>query len=1258
MLSAANAAQQAIWQQIDEGGSDAEVSHSIGMQGTLATEVAGEALVMGKMETCEDSVSQPQPPPSLLLSQPTFSSPQRQPTDSTTFSMTRALSPTPSPSSPSSSARLVPASAGSSAIPLPTLSKRNSNGSLSSIVSSNSSATTPSLRNTFVRKRSQDLSSIGMHQPYPARMGMSTMGILGAPALNHHSQHHFQHPQNSQQPSHSPPSTRPPTPLSIRNLRNPNNFPRRAESLMVPPSNGPLSPSHASHVYAAGAFENGHGWADPHHSYPMPETSATVGALLLPEQRGPGPLPFFLEMELQGRINRLSHSSTPSPSSITSSNTDLRSSPTFNPTYHPHHPPSLNISFASNPSSNSTSNGIYGSDCSDHPPPSPTGSIYSQWFTYKQEWRSCSTQRRLKLRSRSWASIMDRDGSAVGDGGADVPWWWETGGSVGSVGSLSRRGSIVGAGGAGGRRFSTASTNSAFSVGAGGVAGGGEEPVLRGMTSSPTVSVDSDPSDTEHSHPPRDTVYPPEQQAHILLNNPNTTLPSSQSLSTTTNTLTHSPQSQPTAIPPKVDTESPSADVPSIIRTSPSGTHLFSLQFGKSPPKMSEEPQGPETGSKGSSVFSHAASWLSPGLKKKEVAHSSSVGSGKSSAATAPLVPSAILGNEIKASAPSASSSASETPQKPTDSKHPRSPESLHDHQHSLKPHQHHVHFVQDPLSYEVKDESPRSPSQHTPYERMASTPENSLRPLPPPKKGSKTWAIFEAEPMNPTHSSHHVSPASTSIASSFPSAILPWLSKSDKKKETGGGDVAGSKKGEGMVDVPGAFKANPKKAKKNPFWGPPSTSTASATTSISSASSEPPGKTGTLSMSTTLAPAAETLVMIMSPSPVSETSSVGGEDWPPKPPTFKTTPATSLPWGPTPLSDKTASSHVSPPSTTKAAGIISAETTLTKAPPSASSTTTAPVSSGLASVSPPTKPVIPVVLPKEIIANRYSVTRTVGVGSFSKVKHATDIQTGKPVALKMVSRRMLESNQRVRVGLEGEVEIMSALKHPHMVEFIERIDMPDYVCLVVEFVAGGELFDYIADHKDKLTINEVRRLFKELVLVVKYLHDNMIAHRDLKIENVLLTSTETPHIKLADFGFAVRLLPPTPPTEGTDDGVSLLTARCGSEEYAAPEIVLAQPYDGRKTDIWALGVILFAMMTGELPFIVEPGQKPRVMYHKIARLEYHFPETSAEAEKGKELSEEEKMGRDLVKAVFQGPKGRITIKEMLEHPFLKDVKV
>ncbi|KAI8854388.1 kinase-like domain-containing protein, partial [Chytridium lagenaria] len=252
----------------------------------------------------------------------------------------------------------------------------------------------------------------------------------------------------------------------------------------------------------------------------------------------------------------------------------------------------------------------------------------------------------------------------------------------------------------------------------------------------------------------------------------------------------------------------------------------------------------------------------------------------------------------------------------------------------------------------------------------------------------------------------------------------------------------------------------------------------------------------------------------------------------------------------------------------------------------------------------------------------------TVGAGSFSKVKLgylpsvSASVEDCEKVAIKMIQRRTLASSVRVKQGLDTEIDIMKSVHHKSVVRLKEVVETKDYVCLVQEFVEGGDLFDLIADRFDVLTQRSFENCFLELVEVVAYLHDLRICHRDLKIENVLMTSRATPrdplshtadsaapalHIKLTDFGLAVRL------SEGIDQDPSLALQeqRCGSEEYSAPEVILAQPYDPRKTDAWSLGVILFAMITGELPFSVEPGQRPKTMYHRIARVQYTFPSAS-----------------------------------------------
>ncbi|KAJ3105006.1 hypothetical protein HDU97_008614 [Phlyctochytrium planicorne] len=294
-------------------------------------------------------------------------------------------------------------------------------------------------------------------------------------------------------------------------------------------------------------------------------------------------------------------------------------------------------------------------------------------------------------------------------------------------------------------------------------------------------------------------------------------------------------------------------------------------------------------------------------------------------------------------------------------------------------------------------------------------------------------------------------------------------------------------------------------------------------------------------------------------------------------------------------------------------------------------------------------------------------------------------------VAIKMISKTPSTLSSRKKQILDSELEteisIMSSVHHPMVVGLKEVMESPEAVCLVQEFVEGGELFLLIAERFQLLSPRLVARIFGELVEVVAFLHDMKICHRDLKIENVLLTShcpitnsssaTEAPyisaiprpkpanepsalpdiHIKLTDFGLAVRL----PPEVDSDPTLALQTQRCGSEEYAAPEVIMAQPYDPRLTDVWSLGVILFALVTGELPFSVEVNQRPRSMYHKIARGQFTFPKASLdrmeEMEGGNDDIDKKglRLAKELIeKILVTSPGRRLTAKQILEHPFLK----
>ena len=257
----------------------------------------------------------------------------------------------------------------------------------------------------------------------------------------------------------------------------------------------------------------------------------------------------------------------------------------------------------------------------------------------------------------------------------------------------------------------------------------------------------------------------------------------------------------------------------------------------------------------------------------------------------------------------------------------------------------------------------------------------------------------------------------------------------------------------------------------------------------------------------------------------------------------------------------------------------------------------------------------------------KFRQLRVLGKGTFSTVMLATrekipahptpeieeHLDPAKLVAVKIVEHGPAggADEERIEVSLKREVEMLKSVSHPCLVHLKACEDQPSRSLLVLNYCPGGDLFDFASEHRELLTPRLMQRMFAELVSAVKYLHDNMIVHRDIKLENVLVNlrpadlqalenplTHPTPLITLTDLGLSRRVpQPPEPP---------FMTTRCGSEDYAAPEILLGQPYDGRLTDAWALGVLLYALMEGRLPFDAPPGKPDRSRNtHRIARCDW-----------------------------------------------------
>jgi serine/threonine protein kinase len=216
----------------------------------------------------------------------------------------------------------------------------------------------------------------------------------------------------------------------------------------------------------------------------------------------------------------------------------------------------------------------------------------------------------------------------------------------------------------------------------------------------------------------------------------------------------------------------------------------------------------------------------------------------------------------------------------------------------------------------------------------------------------------------------------------------------------------------------------------------------------------------------------------------------------------------------------------------------------------------------------------IPKPLHKRKFLNQYELYDEIKSGGFAKVYFAIDTQTKKKFAIKVENKEVLRSTHTESYFIR-EAEIILHLDHPNIVHGIEFIDYPNVYALVLEFVPNGDLFDEIIK-KQKLVEEEAHKYFKELVFTVEYLHENNIVHRDLKAENILIG--ENKELKICDFGLARY-------KNNKDGKNALFTSLAGSEDYVAPEIIKPNGYKGCSCDIWSLGVLLFFMLFGYLPF-------------------------------------------------------------------------
>ncbi|MBA0553795.1 hypothetical protein Golob_012944, partial [Gossypium lobatum] len=265
----------------------------------------------------------------------------------------------------------------------------------------------------------------------------------------------------------------------------------------------------------------------------------------------------------------------------------------------------------------------------------------------------------------------------------------------------------------------------------------------------------------------------------------------------------------------------------------------------------------------------------------------------------------------------------------------------------------------------------------------------------------------------------------------------------------------------------------------------------------------------------------------------------------------------------------------------------------------------------------------------------KYQLGRTIGEGTFAKVKLAVDTTNGHHVAIKIIDKAMvLESNLKyqatnksiLKFQVQSEIRTMKLLHHPNVVRIHEVIGSKTKIYIIMEYISGGQLSDKLSYAK-KLSEPEGRKIFQQLIDAVDHCHGKGVYHRDLKPENLLLDSKG--NLKVTDFGLSALRKPG-----------DMLTTACGSPCYVAPELLANKGYNGAAADIWSCGVILFELLAGYLPF---DDRNLVVLYKKISGAQYTCPPWFTGPQ------------RKLIARILDpNPKRRITIPEITEDAWFQ----
>ena len=255
---------------------------------------------------------------------------------------------------------------------------------------------------------------------------------------------------------------------------------------------------------------------------------------------------------------------------------------------------------------------------------------------------------------------------------------------------------------------------------------------------------------------------------------------------------------------------------------------------------------------------------------------------------------------------------------------------------------------------------------------------------------------------------------------------------------------------------------------------------------------------------------------------------------------------------------------------------------------------------------------------------NDFKFIKTIGEGTFGKVKSAIEINTGQKVSIKILNKNMIKGKENIE-QINREIKILKTLNHPNLIKLFQIIEDNSHYYIITEYVNGGELFNLIVKNK-YLSENLASIFFIQLIYALEFLKLKNISHRDIKPENILIRNNK--EILLIDFGLSSQF------KEG-----ELINTPCGSPCYAAPEMLLGYNYNGFASDIWSCGIVLFTMVCGYLPYEEETNEK---LCKKIFSTKLEIPERITP--QCKDL---------LMKLLEINPKKRPSLEEIKNHKFL-----